>query len=84
MLRALSSLLSHFSSALLSIPLLLAGMDPPERRPLTQYAVEAYQEFGFWRGSVLTGWRVLRCNPFGAQGYDPPRWPPPRFCGTAS
>ena len=49
-----------------------------------QYALEAYQEFGFWRGSVLTGWRLLRCNPLGAQGYDPPRWPPPRFNGTAS
>ena len=49
-----------------------------------QYAVEAYQEFGFVRGTVLTAWRVLRCNPWGASGYDPPRWPPPRFGGTAT
>ena len=42
----------------------------------SSYSVEAYQEFGFWKGSALTTWRVLRCNPFSKGGFDPPEWPP--------
>lgn len=41
------------------------------------YGVEAIQEFGPWKGFILTCWRLLRCNPFGGKGYDPPQWPPP-------
>ena len=37
----------------------------------SQYAVEAYQMHGFFKGTVLTVWRILRCNPFGKGGYDP-------------
>ena len=33
----------------------------------------------FCRGLVLTTWRILRCNPLGGSGYDPPVWPPPGF-----
>ena len=40
----------------------------------SQYAVEALREYGAVRGSVLAAWRVLRCNPWGGHGYDPPRW----------
>ena len=29
-----------------------------------------------WKGTVLTAWRLLRCNPWGGKGYDPPSWPP--------
>jgi putative membrane protein insertion efficiency factor len=35
------------------------------------YAVQAIEEYGILRGLVLSGWRVLRCNPFGHGGYDP-------------
>ena len=35
------------------------------------YALEAYREFGFARGSVLAGWRLLRCNPWSHGGFDP-------------
>ena len=42
----------------------------------SSYSVEAYQDFGFWKGSVLTTWRVLRCNPLSKGGFDPPQWPP--------
>jgi solute carrier family 25 uncoupling protein 27 len=32
---------------------------------------------GFWRGGLLTAWRLVRCQPLNpAFGYDPPRWPP--------
>ena len=27
------------------------------------YAVQAIESFGILRGSVLAGWRLLRCNP---------------------
>ena len=35
------------------------------------YALEAIRSFGFARGIVLAGWRLLRCNPFSHGGYDP-------------
>ncbi len=35
------------------------------------YALQAIQGFGILRGSVLAGWRLLRCNPFSHGGYDP-------------
>ena len=35
------------------------------------YAVEAVRSYGVIRGTVLAGWRVLRCNPWSHGGYDP-------------
>ena len=35
------------------------------------YALEAYSKRGFIVGTILTVWRILRCNPFCAGGYDP-------------
>ena len=35
------------------------------------YALEAYRKRGFIVGTILTVWRILRCNPFCAGGYDP-------------
>ena len=37
----------------------------------SQYALEAFQKRGFFVGFGLTVWRILRCNPYGAGGYDP-------------
>lgn len=37
----------------------------------SQYAVEAIGRFGILRGVVLAWWRLLRCNPFSAGGFDP-------------
>jgi len=37
----------------------------------SQYAIDALREFGLVRGSILTGWRLLRCNPFSHGGFDP-------------
>ena len=34
------------------------------------YAVDAVREFGVIRGSVLAGWRLLRCNPWSHGGVD--------------
>ena len=35
------------------------------------YAIEALQKHGLFRGLRLAVWRVLRCNPWSAGGYDP-------------
>ena len=36
----------------------------------SQYALDAVREFGLVRGSVLAGWRLLRCNPWSRGGVD--------------
>jgi uncharacterized protein len=37
----------------------------------SEYGYEAIAKYGIIRGGRLAVWRVLRCNPFGASGYDP-------------
>ena len=37
----------------------------------SHYAQQALERHGFWKGSVLTAWRLLRCQPFCRGGYDP-------------
>ena len=53
-------------------------ISPLKRKPCCRftptcsaYALEAFQKLGFFVGLALTVWRVLRCNPFCAGGYDP-------------
>ena len=36
----------------------------------TCYALDALEEYGFLRGSVLAAWRLLRCNPWSHGGVD--------------
>jgi len=36
----------------------------------SQYAVDAFRRYGFARGCVLAGWRLLRCNPWSHGGVD--------------
>jgi putative membrane protein insertion efficiency factor len=36
----------------------------------SQYALDALREFGFWRGTILAGWRLLRCHPWSQGGVD--------------
>lgn len=40
----------------------------------SHYALQALQQYGAVKGTILSVWRVLRCNPWGTSGYDPPRW----------
>ncbi|HAP78632.1 MAG TPA: membrane protein insertion efficiency factor YidD [Ruminococcus sp.] len=37
----------------------------------SQYALEAFRKFGFFRGFLLALWRILRCNPWSLGGIDP-------------
>ena len=37
----------------------------------SQYALEAFEEWGFFRGFYLTLMRILRCHPFCRGGFDP-------------
>jgi uncharacterized protein len=36
----------------------------------SQYAIEALRRHGLVRGSVLAGWRLLRCHPWSHGGVD--------------
>lgn len=37
----------------------------------SEYAMEALEKYGFWKGSFLAVRRILRCHPFAKGGYDP-------------
>jgi hypothetical protein len=45
----------------------------------SEYAVEAIEHFGVVRGSLKALWRLLRCQPLCAGGYDPVL-PAPHVC----
>ena len=36
----------------------------------SRYALEAYKMHGAFMGTVLAGWRLLRCNPWSRGGVD--------------
>ena len=37
----------------------------------SEFALEAFDRHGFWRGMGLSIGRILRCHPWGTSGYDP-------------
>lgn len=37
----------------------------------SSYAIEALEKHGLIKGTLLSLWRILRCNPFSKGGYDP-------------
>ena len=37
----------------------------------SEYAMEAIERYGAWRGGMRAAWRVLRCHPFAKGGLDP-------------
>jgi putative membrane protein insertion efficiency factor len=37
----------------------------------SEYALQAIQHHGLWRGGWLAGRRLLRCHPWHPGGYDP-------------
>jgi putative membrane protein insertion efficiency factor len=39
----------------------------------SHYMIEVVRRHGFWRGGWQGMRRILRCHPFSAGGYDPPK-----------
>lgn len=37
----------------------------------SEYTIQAFQKYNFFKALRLSIWRILRCNPFGKGGYDP-------------
>jgi len=35
------------------------------------YSIEAIEKHGSFKGVFMSGWRILRCNPFSKGGFDP-------------
>ena len=52
----------------------ISPFTPPSCRFIptcSQYALEAIEKYGAFKGSMLAAWRILRCNPFSKGGFDP-------------
>ncbi|MCL1949632.1 MAG: membrane protein insertion efficiency factor YidD [Turicibacter sp.] len=52
----------------------ISPLFPPNCRyhpTCSEYAKEAVEVHGAFRGGLMAVWRILRCNPFGGMGYDP-------------
>ena len=37
----------------------------------SEYSIEAIEKHGILRGIIIAIKRIIKCNPFGASGYDP-------------
>lgn len=37
----------------------------------SEYSLQAYTKYGFFKGSYLSMKRILKCHPFHDGGYDP-------------
>jgi len=49
----------------------------------SEYAIQSFKEFSVPQATVLTAWRLVRCNPLHLKGLgygvDEPCWPPPAY-----
>jgi uncharacterized protein len=62
------------NSAIRAYQRFVSPLLPPSCRfspSCSQYARIAVQKHGVLKGSLMGGWRVLRCNPFSKGGFDP-------------
>jgi len=37
----------------------------------SEYAIEAVQKYGFFKGGKMAFLRILKCHPWGGSGHDP-------------
>jgi uncharacterized protein len=71
--------INQFISKLISLPIVLYQLLlRPIMKPCccyypscSQYALEALEQFGVFKGVWLTLCRLLRCHPWTKGGYDP-------------
>lgn len=52
----------------------ISPIKPPSCRfvpTCSEYAIEALKTHGPLKGLILSVRRILRCNPWGSQGFDP-------------
>ena len=53
---------------------ILSPLLPPSCRfvpTCSEYSYQAIEKHGAIKGTALSIWRILRCNPFNKGGYDP-------------
>jgi len=53
---------------------LISPLFPPSCRftpTCSEYAIQAVNKYGIFKGTVKAAYRILRCNPFNKGGYDP-------------
>ena len=53
---------------------LVSPLLPPSCRfdpTCSEYALQAFREYGLLEGGVLAFRRILRCHPWGGHGHDP-------------
>jgi len=57
---------------LFSIPLGKTGIKFCLFEPsCSEYGLECFKKFSFFKALYLTSYRIIRCNPFNKGGYDP-------------
>lgn len=52
----------------------ISAMTPPVCRfhpSCSAFTLHAIERHGAWRGVLYGAWRILRCQPFTAGGFDP-------------
>ncbi|MGD1006421.1 MAG: membrane protein insertion efficiency factor YidD [Ignavibacteriaceae bacterium] len=52
----------------------LSPLLPPSCRfypTCSEYAIQAIEKYGIFKGGAKAVWRILRCNPFNKGGFDP-------------
>lgn len=56
----------------ISIPLGATGVKFCLFEPsCSEYGLESFKRFNFFKALYLTSYRIIRCNPFNKGGFDP-------------